>query len=74
MIEIGINYADQFVKKVTRHKKKYPKTIHQAVERYKKWKKRKDIWLDLNAANRAMDFMKRFVYIQKAMWQVKIMN
>ncbi|WP_312754024.1 terminase large subunit [Rummeliibacillus suwonensis] len=60
MIEIGINYADQFAKKVIRHKKKYPKTIHQAVERYKKWKKRKDIWLDLNAANRAMDFMETF--------------
>ncbi|NEX77380.1 terminase large subunit [Bacillus thermocopriae] len=60
MIVPGVNYADEFAKKVTRNKKRYPKTVIKAVERYKKWKKRKDIWLDLDAANRAMDFMETF--------------
>lgn len=60
MIERGINYADEFTKKVTRNKKQYPKTVVKAVERYKRWKKRKDIWLDLDEANRAMDFMETF--------------
>jgi phage terminase large subunit-like protein len=60
MIVPGVNYADEFAKKVTRNKKRYPKTVIKAVERYKKWKKRKDIWLDLDAANRAMDFIETF--------------
>ena len=60
MIERGVNYADLFVKKVKRNKKKYPKTVLKAVERYERWKKRKDIWLDLDAANKAMDFMETF--------------
>lgn len=60
MIQRGVNYADLFVKKVKRNKKKYPKTVLKAVERYERWKKRKDIWLDLDAANKAMDFMETF--------------
>lgn len=60
IIERGINYADEFAKKVTRNKKQYPKTVVKAVERYKRWKKRKDSWLDLDEANRAMDFMETF--------------
>lgn len=60
MIERGVNYADRFASKVMRNKKKYPKTVVQSVERYRKWKKRKEIWLDIDAANKAMDFMETF--------------
>ena len=33
-----VNYADMYASNVMRNKKKYPKSIILAVERYKKWK------------------------------------
>lgn len=44
-----------------RNKKKYPKSIILAVERYKKWKKRKDIWFDIDRANEMLDFVQSFI-------------
>ncbi|WP_413508898.1 terminase large subunit [Carnobacterium maltaromaticum] len=61
MIDQGVNYADEYAKMVTKHPSKYPKTIRDAVKRYKKWKKRKDIWFDIDKANEALDFMESFI-------------
>lgn len=61
MIERGVNYADIYAKKVRRSPKKYPDTIKQMVERYYKWKKRKDIWFDVDCANEMMDWVETFV-------------
>nr|WP_197228899.1 terminase TerL endonuclease subunit [Bacillus thuringiensis] len=61
MIKPGVNYADQYASHVMRNKKKYPKSIILAVERYKKWKKRKDIWFDVDCANEMLDFVQSFV-------------
>lgn len=61
MIEKGVNYVDEYAKMVTKRPSKYPKTIRDAVKRYKKWKKRKDIWFDVDKANEALDFMESFI-------------
>ncbi|ANS45914.1 terminase [Bacillus thuringiensis] len=61
MIIPGVNYADQYASHVMRHKKKYPKSIILAVERYKKWKKRKDIWFEVDRANEMLDFVQSFI-------------
>ncbi|MEC2934133.1 terminase large subunit, partial [Bacillus thuringiensis] len=36
-------------------------SIILAVERYKKWKKRKDIWFDVDRANEMLDFVQSFI-------------
>lgn len=60
-IEPDLNYADFYAKEVTKHPKDYPTSIKKAVRRYKKWKKRKDIWWDNLKANEALDFMQSFI-------------
>lgn len=60
-IEPDVNYADLFVKQVTKTPKAFPSSIKKAVKRYKKWKKRDDIWWDNLKANEALDFMQTFV-------------
>ena len=62
MIEPGINYADQYAKMVRRQPKKHPQTVKDAVNRYYKWKKRKDVWFDVSRANEMMDWVETFVY------------
>lgn len=62
MIERGVNYAEQYAKMVRKSPKKYPQTIKDTVNRYYKWKKRKDIWFDVNRANEMMDWVESFVY------------
>lgn len=62
MIERGVNYADEYAKIVRKHPNKYPKTIRDAINRYYKWKKRKDIWFDVDRANEMMDWVETFVY------------
>ncbi|MDA1874306.1 terminase large subunit [Bacillus cereus group sp. BY112LC] len=57
----GVNYADKYANNVIRNKKKYPKSIILAVERYRKWKKRKDIWFDVDRANEMLDFVQSFI-------------
>ncbi|RIJ65553.1 terminase large subunit [Rummeliibacillus sp. POC4] len=44
-----------------RNKKKYPTSIIKSIERYRKWKKRKDIWFDVDKANEMLDFVQSFV-------------
>ncbi|MFL0489358.1 terminase large subunit [Bacillus sp. 179-I 2A5 NHS] len=61
IITPGVNYADKYANSVMRNKKKYPKSIILAVERYKKWKKRKDIWFDVDRANEMLDFVQSFI-------------
>lgn len=61
MIDPNVNYADEFAKMVTRHPKDYPTKIHKAVKRYKRWKKRKDIWWDNDKANEMMWFVEHYV-------------
>ncbi|EJR71986.1 terminase large subunit [Bacillus cereus] len=61
IITPGANYADKYANNVMRNKKKYPKSIILAVERYKKWKKRKDIWFDVDRANEMLDFVQSFI-------------
>lgn len=60
-IERGVNYADIFAKKVRKNPKKYPDTIKLMVDRYYKWKKRKDIWFDVDRANEMLDWVQTFV-------------
>lgn len=61
MIERGVNYADIYAKQVRKNPKKYPDTIKAMVDRYYKWKKRKDIWFDVDRANEMMDWVETFV-------------
>ena len=61
IITPGVNYADKYTNNVMRNKKKYPKSIILAVERYKNWKKRKDIWFDVDRANEMLDFVQSFI-------------
>lgn len=61
MIERGVNYADQYARKVRRNPKKYPDAIRLAVDRYYRWKKRKDIWFDVDRANEMMDWIQTFI-------------
>ncbi|APC50262.1 terminase [Virgibacillus halodenitrificans] len=60
-MERGVNYADKFARKVRRSPKKYPDTIKLAVDRYYRWKKRKDIWFDVDRANEMMDWVQTFI-------------
>ncbi len=60
-IEPGVNYAELFAKKVRKSPKKYSKTIRDVVDRYYKWKKRKDVWFDVDRANEMMDWVETFV-------------
>ncbi|MYL56347.1 terminase large subunit [Virgibacillus halodenitrificans] len=60
-MEQGVNYADKFARKVRRSPKKYPDTINLAVDRYYRWKKRKDIWFDVDRANEMMDWVQTFI-------------
>lgn len=60
-IEVDKNYADLYANMVTANPSDYCDTIKQAVKRYKRWKKRKDIWWDNLKANEALDFMQTFI-------------
>lgn len=61
VIKRGVNYADIYAKQVRKNPKKYPDTIKAMVDRYYKWKKRKDIWFDVDRANEMMDWVETFV-------------
>ena len=68
MIDMNVNYADKFAKSVRRHKERYPHTIHLAVKRYNKWKKRKDIFFDLEKANLMLLFTETFYKHSTGEW------
>jgi Phage terminase-like protein, large subunit len=61
IIEPGIDFADQYSKVVMKNKTRYPNSIIKAVKRYRKWKKRKDIWFEVDRANEMLDFVQSFV-------------
>lgn len=61
MIATDINYADEFVKEFEKKTKAYPDSIKLAIRRYKRWKKRKDIFWDNEKANAAIYFIETFV-------------
>lgn len=61
MIERGVNYADIYAKKVRKYPKRYPTSVRKAIDRYYKWKKRKDIWFDVDRANEMMDWVETFI-------------
>src|SRR5690625_2917030 len=61
MIATEINYADEFTKEFEANPKKYLDSIKLAIKRYKKWKKRKDIWFDNEKANAMIYFTETFV-------------
>lgn len=61
MIEKGVNYADQYAKRVRRNPNKHTKTERLAIDRWYKWKKRKDIWFDVDRANQMMDWVETFI-------------
>lgn len=68
MLDMSVNYADEFVKEVEADPSRYPDTIHLAIKRYKKWKKRKDIFFDLEKANSMILFTQTFYKHIKGEW------
>ncbi len=56
-----INYAEQYASQVEKAPKFYPNTIKQAVRRYRKWQKRKDVFWDNEKANAMLYFTETFV-------------
>lgn len=68
MIEFDINYADEFVKEFDENQKLYPNSIKQMIKRYKKWKKRKDIFWDNDKANDMLYFTETFLKHAKGKW------
>lgn len=61
IIEPGVNFADQYSKMVMKNMIRYPNSIIKAVKRYRKWKRRKDIWFEVDRANEMLDFVQSFV-------------
>lgn len=68
MIDFDINYADEFVKEFDAAPHKFPDSIKLVVKRYKKWKKRKDIWFDNDKANDMLYFTETFLKHAKGKW------
>lgn len=68
MIDLNINYADEFADLVEANKSDYPKSIKNAVKRYRKWSKRDDIWMDIEKANAMMLFSEMFCRHSKGEW------
>ncbi|PEW66972.1 terminase [Bacillus cereus] len=68
MIDFETNYADIFVSEVDAAPHLYPDSIKLATKRYKKWKKRKDIWFDVEKANAMIYFTETFLKHAKGKW------
>ncbi|TCW58994.1 phage terminase large subunit-like protein [Bacillus thuringiensis] len=68
MIDFNINYADEFVKECEANPNSYPDTVHLMVKRYKRWKKRKDIFWDNDKANYMLYFTETFLKHAKGKW------
>ena len=67
-IDYDVNYADEFVKLFDSNPKAFPDSIKLTVKRYKRWKKRKDVWWDNEKANDMLDFTQSFVRHAKGKW------
>lgn len=61
MIDFETNYADEFLKEFEANPKAYPDSIKSGVKRYKRWKKRKDIFWNNEKANAMIYFTETFV-------------
>jgi len=68
MIDFETNYADEFVKYAENNPELIPDTIQAVIKRYKKWKKRKDIWFDVEKANAMLYFTETFLKHAKGKW------
>lgn len=68
MIDFETNYAEIFVKEIEKNPKLYPDSVHLAVKRFRKWKKRKDIWFDIEKANAMLYFTETFLKHAKGKW------
>ncbi|MED3792115.1 terminase large subunit [Niallia alba] len=68
MIDFETNYADLFVQYAEKNPKLIPDSVHLAIKRYKKWKKRKDIWFDVEKANAMLYFTETFLKHAKGKW------
>ena len=68
MINFETNYADLFVSEVETNPNLYPDSIHNSIKRYRKWKKRKDIWFDVEKANAMLYFTETFLKHAKGKW------
>lgn len=68
MIDFETNYADLFVEYAEKNPKLIPDTVKLAIKRYKKWKKRKDIWFDVEKANAMLYFTETFLKHAKGKW------
>lgn len=68
MIDFETNYADEFVKYAENNPELIPDTVQAVIKRYKKWKKRKDIWFDVEKANAMLYFTETFLKHAKGKW------
>lgn len=68
MIDFDVNYADEFVVEFEKAPNKYPHTVKLMIKRYKRWKKRKDIWWDNDKANDMLYFTETFIKHAKGKW------
>ncbi|WP_182101832.1 terminase large subunit [Niallia taxi] len=68
MIDVETNYADEFVKYAENNPELIPDTVQAVIKRYKKWKKRKDIWFDVEKANAMLYFTETFLKHAKGKW------
>jgi len=68
MIDFDTNYADEFVKYAENNPELIPDTVQAVIKRYKKWKKRKDIWFDVEKANAMLYFTETFLKHAKGKW------
>lgn len=68
MIDFDVNYADEFVKEFESAPEKFPYSVKLMVKRYKRWKKRKDIWWDNDKANDMLYFTETFLKHAKGEW------
>ena len=71
MIDFDMNYADEFVKEFDTNPKAYPDSVKLMIKRYKRWKKRKDIWWDNDKANDMLYFTETFLKHAKGKWAGK---
>lgn len=72
MIDINVNYAEEFVKEFDAAPKyTYPDSIAKMVKRYKRWRKRKDIFFDIDKANHMLLFTETFYKHSDGEWAGK---
>ncbi|MHC5215406.1 terminase large subunit [Enterococcus sp. LJL128] len=71
MIDMKVNYADKFANDVLNNQLAYPDSIIKSVKRYERWKKRTDIFFDLEKANLMLLFTETFYKHSTGEWAGK---